>query len=127
VKSVDFGVKLRYNIHMEQNITAKRKARSDRRHAIYVITCVVTGEQYVGLTVASGSVKQRLKVRMQKHAERARNENKAWGLCDALRTHGAENFTYGLLEIVRGKLAAHARENDIIRAYVPALNTALYI
>jgi len=112
---------------MEQkSTTAKRKARCDRRHIIYVVTCEVTGEQYVGLTIGSGSVKQRLKVRMQKHAERARNENKNWGLCNALRTHGAENFTYGVLDIVRGKLTAHARENDIIRAYMPALNTALY-
>lgn len=127
VKAVDFIEDSRYNTCMEQNNTTKRKARNDRNHAIYVITCEVTGEQYVGITVASGNVKMRLRVRMQKHAERARNEKKNWGLCNALRTHGPENFTYGLLEIVRGKLAAHARENDIIRAYVPALNTALYI
>lgn len=100
-----------------------RKARTDRNHAIYVITNLVTGEQYVGLTVCSGSVKQRLKVRMQKHAERARNENKNWALCNSLREYGPENFTYGLLEIVRGKKEAHARETQLIREYNPALNT----
>jgi hypothetical protein len=111
---------------MEAKNTTKRKARNDRRHAIYCITCIVTGEQYVGITVASGSVKQRLKVRMQKHAERARNENKDWGLCAALRTHGVENFNYGVLELVRGKLAAHRREMEIVRAFMPALNTAVF-
>lgn len=101
----------------------KRKARSDKNHAIYVITNIVTGEQYVGLTVASGNVKNRLKVRMQKHAERARNENKPWALCESLRTYGPESFTYGLLEIVRGKTAAHNRELELIRQHNPALNT----
>lgn len=101
----------------------KRKARSDKNHAIYVITNIVTGEQYVGLTVASGNVKNRLKVRMQKHAERARNENKPWTLCESLRTYGPESFTYGLLEIVRGKTAAHSRELELIRQHNPALNT----
>jgi group I intron endonuclease len=100
-----------------------RKARCDQNHAIYVITNIVTGEQYVGLTLASGNVKKRLKVRMQKHAERARNENKGWALCNSLREYGAESFVYGLLEIVRGKKEAHAREIQIIREFNPALNT----
>jgi hypothetical protein len=100
-----------------------RKARCDQNHAIYCITNIVSGEQYVGLTLASGSVKKRLKVRMQKHAERARNENKPWALCESLRNYGPENHTYGLLEIVRGKSAAHSRELELIRQYNPALNT----
>ena len=100
-----------------------RKRRNDSNHCIYVITNVVTGEQYIGLTVASGNVKKALKVRMQKHAERARNEDKNWGLCEALRTHGPEAFTYGLVEIVRGRLNAHARERELIALYAPALNT----
>jgi hypothetical protein len=107
----------------EQQMARVRKARSDRKHALYVITCIATNEQYIGLTVASGNVKMRLRVRMQKHAERARNENRAWGLCEALRTHGPENFTYGLLETVNGKLAAHHRELELIRTHNPALNT----
>jgi hypothetical protein len=108
---------------METTILKKRKTRIDRSHAIYVITNIVTGEQYVGLTLASGNVKKRLKVRMQKHAERARNENKPWALCESLRNYGPESFTYGLLEIVRGKSAAHSRELELIRQYNPALNT----
>ncbi|HET8688499.1 MAG TPA: hypothetical protein VFM18_17950 [Methanosarcina sp.] len=100
-----------------------RKARNDRNHCIYVITCNVTGEQYIGLTVLVKSVKKSLHIRCQKHAERARNETKNWGLCEALRTHGPENFTYGLLEKVRGRLNAHARERELIAAHNPALNT----
>ena len=102
-----------------------RKARNDRNHAIYVISCLVTGEQYVGLTVASGNVKQRLRVRMQKHIRRALTEGHEWGLCCAIREHGVENFTYGLLMTVRGKLAAHRHELEVIRVHQPALNTAV--
>jgi hypothetical protein len=100
-----------------------RKARNDRNQAIYVITNNVTGEQYVGLTLASGNVKNRLKVRMQKHIRRALTENKDWTLCKSIRQHGVESFSYGLLEIVRGKSAGHKRELELIRQHNPALNT----
>jgi hypothetical protein len=123
---LDESPKLRYNTHMDtKNTVTKRKTRSDRKHAIYCITCVATGEQYVGITVASGNVKMRLKVRMQKHIRRALTEGHNWGLCVAIREHGVENFTYGLLDTVRGKLAAHRAEMDIVRAFMPALNTAV--
>lgn len=100
-----------------------RKARSDRNHAIYVITCVVTGEQYVGLTVVAGGVRNALKVRIQKHVRRALTENRDWTLCRAIREHGPESFTYGVLDIVRGKQAAHDLEQEIVKANKPALNT----
>lgn len=100
-----------------------RKARKDRNHVIYVITSVVTGEQYIGLTVKVGALKQSVKVRMQKHVRRAVTENRNWTLCEAIRAHGAENFTCGVVEVVRGKLAAHKRELELIRTHSPALNT----
>ena len=100
-----------------------RKARSDRNHAIYVITCVTTGEQYVGLTVVSGNIRKALKVRIQKHIRRALTENRNWTLCRAIRDRGVENFTYGLLDVVRGKQAAHDIEQAIVKQYQPALNT----
>jgi hypothetical protein len=109
-----------------QNMARTRKARSDRNHCIYVLTNTVTGEQYVGLTVAVGSVAKSLKVRVQKHCRRALTENKNWTLCNAIRAYGPESFTYGLLEIVRGKLNAHRREQEIIREHAPALNVAVY-
>lgn len=102
-----------------------RKRRSDRRHLIYVIQNTVTGDQYIGLTGLgkSGSVKKTLKRRMQKHLQRAKVENKNWALCKALREYGAESFTYGLLEVVRGKAPAHIRELELIKQYNPTLNT----
>lgn len=103
----------------------QRKPRSDRRHMIYVITNMVTGEQYVGITGinGSGSVVKSLKRRMQKHMQRATTESKSWGLCENLRSYGAEHFTYGLIETVRGKALAHTRELEIIREFNPSLNT----
>jgi len=100
-----------------------RKARSDRNHAIYVITCVTTGEQYIGLTVVSGGVKKALKVRIQKHVRRAVTENRDWTLCRAIREQGVENFTYGLIDVVRGKQAAHDLEQALVKAHQPVLNT----
>lgn len=101
----------------------KRKTRSDRNHVIYQITNEVTGDFYVGVTVASGSVAKCLKVRVQKHVRRALTENKDWALCVAIREHGPENFTYHVLEKVRGKREAHGRERELTRELQPALNT----
>lgn len=104
-------------------IVKKRKKRTDCNHAIYVISNIVTGEQYIGITAIRTSLKKDLWVRMQKHAQRARCETKDWGLCNSLREYGPESFTFGLLEIVRGKRPAHARELELIRMYHPSLNT----
>ena len=101
----------------------KRKTRTDRNHAIYVITNVVTAEQYIGVTVCSGNVRKALKVRIQKHVRRALTENKDWALCQSIRAHGVDAFTYGIVETVRGKTEAHSRERELTRAYSPALNT----
>ena len=102
----------------------QRKRRSDRSHVIYYIQNVVTGEFYIGLTVLNkGSVKKSLHRRMQKHMQRALAESKDWSLSNNLRDHGAENFVYGPLEVVRGKKPAHARETELINNLQPALNT----
>ena len=108
---------------MTDTLPPKRKRRSDRNHAIYVITNTETGEQYVGLAVLNYDVKVALKRRIQKHVQRATAEDKDWGLCKSIREYGSEAFTFGLLEIVRGKAAAHIRELEYIRAYHPVLNT----
>ncbi len=101
----------------------KRKTRTDRNHAIYVITNVITTEQYIGVTVCSGNLRKALKVRIQKHVRRALTENKDWALCQSIREYGAESFTYGLVETVRGKVEAHARERELTKVYNPVLNT----
>ena len=102
---------------------ATRKRRQDTKHVVYVITNVVTNEQYVGITVCGQKVRQALKVRMQKHIRRALTEGKAWGLCESIRTYGVDAFDYGVLEFVRGRKPAHARERELIRAHAPALNS----
>ena len=107
---------------MSETIT-ERQRRNDRNHAIYVITNTLTGEQYVGLAVLNYAVKVALRRRIQKHVQRATAEDKDWGLCKNIREYGSEAFTFGLLEIVRGKAAAHTRELEYIRAYHPVLNT----
>jgi len=110
---------------MMQKTTPKKykTRRSDCKHAVYVISNIITGEQYIGITVASGNMRKALKVRMQKHLRRALTEGKNWGLCVALREYGAEAFNYGLLEVVRGRKNAHQRERALIAQHNPALNT----
>lgn len=103
--------------------TVTRKRRQDTTHAVYVITNVLTTEQYVGITVCGQQVKQALKVRVQKHIRRALTENKDWALCESIRFFGVDAFTYGVLEKVRGRKPAHARERELIREFAPALNS----
>lgn len=111
---------MRYTLVM----MTKRKRRNDTTHYVYVLTNVVTGEQYVGITVKNpGGVRKTLHRRVQKHVQRAYAEGKNWALSQSIREWGTNSFTYGLLETVRGRLAAHAREREIIREYQPLLNT----
>jgi hypothetical protein len=100
-----------------------RKRRSDRNHIIYVITNTATNEQYIGLTAVSTTVKRSLFVRIRKHVQRAYAENKTWGLYRNIRKYGTQSFTYGVVEIVRGKAQAHQRETELIKQYCPKLNT----
>lgn len=108
---------------MNSKITRKR--RSDRNQVIYFIQDNVTLEYYIGLTALSfkGNVRKTLNRRMQKHMQRALAENKNWGLSRALRERGAERFVYGVIEVVRGKRPAHARETELINTLRPSLNT----
>jgi hypothetical protein len=102
-----------------------RKRRSDRNQVIYIIRHIDTGMDYIGLTALSfrGNLRKTLHRRMQKHLQRARTENKNWSLSLALRQFGPEAFVYGVLEVVRGKKAAHARETELINTLQPKLNT----
>ena len=82
-----------------------------------------TSEHYIGITVCGSQVKQAMKVRFQKHVRRALTENKDWALCKSIRKHGAEAFSMILIDIVRGRKAAHAYEREIINGDMPALNS----
>ena len=108
---------------MNSKITRKR--RTDRNQVIYFIQDKVTLEYYIGLTALSfkGNVFRTLRRRMQKHMQRALTENKDWGLSRALRERGADSFVFGVVEVVRGKRPAHARETELINTLRPALNT----
>ena len=107
------------------NSKINRKRRTDRNQVIYYIQDVVTLEYYIGLTALSfkGNVRRTLYRRMQKHMQRALSENKNWGLSRALRERGADSFVFGVVEVVRGKRPAHARETELINTLQPALNT----
>jgi hypothetical protein len=103
---------------------AKRKPRSDRKHAVYCIRNILTDDFYIGITVTNGSaIKRAVKVRFQKHVSRAMVETKDWSFCKAIREWGAECFDHTVLEVVRGRKPAHQRERELIRTLKPTLNT----
>lgn len=104
-------------------VTVKRKKRSDRTHIIYRL--VVANMEYIGITAKTQStVLKSVRLRFAKHAERARNENKPWPLYKAIRKFGIEQFEVEIVEILRGKAAAHAREVELIKIRNPKLNLA---
>jgi hypothetical protein len=98
-----------------------RKKRSDRKHIVYCLTNAVNGDCYIGVT--QGFLKKDLKVRIQKHIRRALTEDKQWTLCKAIRAFGADAFIPMIVDIVRGKAAAHEFERQLIGEYSPTLNT----
>jgi hypothetical protein len=101
-----------------------RKKRSDRNHVLYRVTCVDTGDCYIGLTVAKGQAFLRsVKVRWQKHVSRAIREDKPWYFCEFLRAMPDAEYRYEVLEVVRGRKPAHQRERQLISELAPTLNT----
>lgn len=100
-----------------------RAKRSDRNHIIYQIQ----GPQgcYVGVTAKTEStVIKSVRARIAKHFYRAQKETKAWALCELLRGYTSkEDVDVRVIEIVRGKAAAHARERALIRELNPFYNT----
>ena len=103
-----------------------RKRRTDRNHVIYLITCKVTGDTYVGITVATGrAYKKSVAKRWTKHLYHALVEKRTGLLQIAIREHGADAFEHTVLEIVRGKAATHKRERELIGELAPTLNVEL--
>jgi hypothetical protein len=99
-----------------------RKKRSDRNHVIYAVTA--EGQKYIGLTVANGQAYLRsVKVRVQKHISRALKEDKDWSFCQFIRENPEVVLRYEVLEVVRGRKAAHSRERELIAEHTPSLNT----
>lgn len=101
-----------------------RKRRSDRNHVIYLITCVVTGETYIGLTVVRGqAIQKSVRIRWVGHIYHALVEQRPYRLHEAIRLHGPENFHHEVLMVIRGKAESHRMETSLIRERMPALNT----
>ena len=93
-------------------------------HVIYRLTCVPTGEAYIGLTVCAGNTPRKaVEGRWKRHVTRALRHNKGWKLCEAIRKFGAEAFVVEVLEKVRGKAEAHTREREVTKLVGAALNT----
>lgn len=101
----------------------ERKIRSDCNYIIYEAVDE-RGENYIGLTRKSQTTVQKsVKERWRKHLSRARNENRLWALYIYLKTGGLEHaWEHRVLEIVRGRKAAYAREREIVKEMAPTLN-----
>lgn len=105
-----------------------RKRRTDRNHCVYSIVCDITGEEYIGITVALGrAYLKSVKSRWQKHTYHALVEGRTFPLQVAIREHGPENFTHELLAVVRGKTEAHDLEREIMTERKPALNVEMML
>lgn len=103
---------------------ARRKARSDSNYVIYAMHAE-SGHVYIGLTrKGSVTVGRAVVERWRKHVSRAVNESKDWAVYEYLRAGGIdEQWEYEVLEIVRGRAAAYARERVIVKERAPSLNT----
>ncbi len=99
-----------------------RKIRSDCNYIIYEAVDEA-GMNYIGLTRKSTTVAKSVKERWRKHISRARNEDRKWVLYEYLKA-GALDFAWEhrILEIVRGRKEAYAREREIVKAQKPTLN-----
>jgi hypothetical protein len=105
-------------------IMKPRKRRSDRMHIIYVLSNTATGENYIGVAVCvDRSGKETLAARWSRHVGRALNQNKGWKLCESIREHGPEVFVPMIVEFVRGKASAFARETELRKSGMFTLNT----
>ena len=101
-----------------------RKKRSDRNYVLYEITDENSGNNYIGVTVATGRAFLRsVKVRVQKHLSRAKCESKDWAFCEFIRSNPDAALTYSVIEVVRGRKAAYQRERELIAECDPSLNT----
>jgi hypothetical protein len=101
----------------------QRKIRSDCNYIIYEARDEL-GNNYIGLTRKTEStVGRSIKERWRRHLSRARNENRLWALYVYLKTGGLDlAWEHRVLEIVRGRREAYARERLIVKAVKPTLN-----
>ena len=101
-----------------------RKKRTDRNHIVYSIT--IGGNVYIGVTAKTEStVPKSLWSRLSKHWYRRNDPSREhWAIYSALR--GLTDRSEAVIKaehIVRGKVAAHKLERELIRNMRPVLNT----
>lgn len=101
----------------------QRKIRSDCNYIIYEAVSE-RGENYIGVTrKTETTVSRSIKERWRRHLSRARNENRLWALYIYLKTGGLElAWQHRVIEVVRGRAEAYARERLIVKAHQPTLN-----
>ena len=101
----------------------ERKIRSDCNYIIYEAVDEL-GNSYIGVTRKTQStVAKSVKERWRKHLSRARNENRLWTLYIYLKSGGLDlAWEHRVLEIIRGRGAAYAREREIVKTLQPTLN-----
>ena len=117
---VDIGVDRLYTNGM---MKTRRTPRSDCNYIIYEAVDH-RGENYIGITRKTSTVEKSVRERWRKHLSRARNENRLWALYVYLKTGGLEHeWTHRVLEIVRGRGAAYARERELVKTLEPSLNS----
>ena len=101
-----------------------RKKRNDRNYVLYQITDENSGNNYIGLTVATGRAFLRsVKVRVQKHLSRAKREDKNWAFCEFIRKNPDASLAYEVITVVRGRKKAYEIERQYIEEFQPTLNT----
>ena len=99
-----------------------RKRRSDRNHVIYLVTCP-EGRRYIGVTFARRrAFLKSMMLRWEAHVRNATVYGTGTLLSQAIRDHGSPSFALEVLEVVRGKQNAHARERELICEMRPELN-----
>ena len=99
-----------------------RKRRNDRNHVIYQLTAP-NGDRYIGVTFSRGrAFKRSAKIRWEAHVRNALDYDRQNLLSFAIREYGTKDFVREVLEIVRGKKSAHARERELIKVIQPELN-----
>ena len=110
---------------MSYMIVKKRKKRSDRKHILYRLVCIETGDFYIGLSAIIGSARKKtLNERFRKHLSKATHENKTWKLHKLLRKYpDKEMWERTIIGEIRGRKSAHQLERKLIASNCPTLNT----
>lgn len=107
-----------------------RRSRSDRNHVVYEVLNKKTGESYVGITFVRTPTRKLSRSKMPiksaldrftSHCYRAEKGSKTL-LHENIRQFGEMSFSVSVIEVIRGKAAAHQREVELIQILCPKLN-----